>query len=152
MSPMENHRKTGMAQRSLRLHKDLKRRIEDVARERGYRSSSAFMVEAIEEKLRRIESVDSMSEAEARIAASFDQILREVRSLHTSTQAQFALTDALTKYVLTCMIEPPTELLASSRMKAKARYDRLMRAAAKTITGQVANLLYEVAENEDDER
>ncbi len=143
MSPMKNQSKTGMAQRSLRLQESLKHQVKEVADARGYRSSSAFMVEAIEEKLRRIESVDSMSEAEARIAASFDQILREVRSLHTSMQAQFALTDALTKYVLTCMIEPPSELLATSRMQAKARYDRLMRAAAKTITGQVANSLYD---------
>jgi len=149
---MKKQRKTSMAQRSLRLQEKLKGQVEEVSATRGYRSSSAFMVEAIEEKLRRIESVDSMSEAESRIAATFDQILREVRSLHTSMQAQFALTDALTKYVLTCMTEPPTELLASSRMKAKARYDRLMRAAAKTITGQVANLLDGVTENENEER
>ena len=132
-----------MAQRNLRLKDSVKQRIDLVASERGYRSTSAFMVQAIEEKLNRLEAVDSMSEAEARIAASFDQIMREVRSLHTSMQAQFALTDALTKYLLTCVIEPPSDLLQSARAKAKARYDRLIRAAAKTITGQVANSLYE---------
>ena len=132
-----------MAQRNLRLKDTLKQRVDHVAVERGYRSTSAFMVQAIEEKLQRVEAVDSMSEAEARIAASFDQIMREVRSLHTSMQAQFALTDALTKYVLTCVIEPPSDLLQSARARAKARYDRLMRTAAKTITGQVASFLYE---------
>ena len=132
-----------MAQRNLRLKDSVKQRIDLVASERGYRSTSAFMVQAIEEKLNRLEAVDSMSEAEARIAASFDQIMREVRSLHTSMQAQFALTDALTKYVLTCVIEPPSDVLQSARAKARSRYDRLMRAAAKTITGQVANSLYE---------
>ena len=132
-----------MAQRNLRLKDSVKQRIDLVASERGYRSTSAFMVQAIEEKLQRLEAVDSMSEAEARIAASFDQIMREVRSLHTSMQAQFALTDALTKYVLTCVIEPPSDVLQSARAKARTRYDRLMRAAAKTITGQVANSLYE---------
>ena len=137
-----------MAQRNLRLKDSVKQRIDLVARERGYRSTSAFMVQAIEEKLNRLEAVDSMSEAEARIAASFDQIMREVRSLHTSMQAQFALTDALTKYVLTCVIEPPSDVLQSARARARTRYDRLMRAAAKTITGQVANSLYEGATDE----
>jgi predicted transcriptional regulator len=137
-----------MAQRNLRLKDNVKQRIDLVASERGYRSTSAFMVQAIEEKLQRLEAVDSMSEAEARIAASFDQIMREVRSLHTSMQAQFALTDALTKYLLTCVIEPPSDLLQSARAKAKARYNRLMRAAAKTITGQVANSLYEGSTDE----
>lgn len=138
-----------MAQRNLRLKDGLKQRIDEIASERGYRSSSAFMVQAIEEKLQRLEAVDSMSEAEARIAATFDQIMREVRSLHTSMQAQFALTDALTKYVLTCLIEPPSDLLEAARAKARTRYDRLMRAAAKTITGQVANSLHEAAADED---
>ena len=137
-----------MAQRNLRLKDSLKQRVDQIASERGYRSTSAFMVQAIEEKLQRLEAVDSMSEAEARIAATFDQIMREVRSLHTSMQAQFALTDALTKYVLTCMIEPPSDLLQSARAKAKARYDRLLRSAAKTITGQVASSLYEGAVDE----
>ncbi len=40
-----------MAQRNLRIEDDLKRQIETVSRTRGYRSSSAFMIEAIEEKL-----------------------------------------------------------------------------------------------------
>jgi predicted DNA-binding protein len=147
---MKNQLKTGMAQRSLRLRAELKQQVGNVATERGYRSSSAFMVEAIEEKLYRIESVESMSEAEARIAATFNRILREVRSLHTSMQAQFALTDALTKYVLTCMVEPPADVLEASRMKARSRYDRLLRSAARTITGQTGNALHQAAGNLDE--
>jgi predicted DNA-binding protein len=147
---MKNQVKTGMAQRSLRLREELKQQVSNVATERGYRSSSAFMVEAIEEKLHRIESVESMSDAEARIAATFDRILREVRSLHTSMQAQFALTDALTKYVLTCLVEPPAEMLETSRMTARSRYDRLMRAAARTLTGQAGSSLHKAVANEDD--
>lgn len=130
-----------MAQRNLRLPDTLKERIEQVASERGYRSSSAFMIEAIQEKLRRDDAIESMSEAEGRIAASFNQIHRRLESLHTATQGHFALTDALSKYVLTCMNEPPGELLASARARAKDRYDKLLRAAAKTITGETENLL-----------
>jgi Arc/MetJ-type ribon-helix-helix transcriptional regulator len=135
-----------MPRRSLRLAENLDRRVNELVQQRGYRSWSAFVVEAIREKSGRVEALDSMTEAEVRLAASFGQIMREMRSLHTSMQAQFALTDALTKYLLTCIVEPPTEMLEPARAKAKARYDRLLRAAAKTITGQVANSLYEVSD------
>ena len=134
-----------MPRRSLRLAESLDRRVNELVRQQGYKSWSAFVVEAIREKSLRVKAVDSMTEAEARIAASFDQIMKEVRSLHTSMQAQFALTDALTKYLLTCIGEPPAELLEPARAKAKARYDRLLRAAARTITGQAANFLYEAS-------
>jgi predicted transcriptional regulator len=130
-----------MAQRNLRLPDTLKERIEQVASERGYRSSSAFMIEAIQEKLRRDDTIEQMSETEARIAASFNQIHRQLESLHTASQGNFALTDALAKYVLTCMVEPPGELLASARARARDRYDKLLRAAAKTITGETENPL-----------
>jgi metal-responsive CopG/Arc/MetJ family transcriptional regulator len=138
-----------MPRRSLRVPETLDRTVSEVARQRGYRSWSAFVVEAMQEKSRRLEATDSMSETEARIAANFNQIMSEVRSLHTSMQAQFALTDALTKYVLTCMVEPPADVLSGARAKAKARYEKLIRAAAKTVTGQIDNSLYEAVTNGD---
>jgi hypothetical protein len=56
---------------------------------------------------------------------------------------QFALTDALAKYLLTCIVEPPGELLTSARARARDRYEKLLRAAAKTITGETENPLME---------
>ncbi len=67
-----------MAQRNLRIEDDLKRQIETVSRTRGYRSSSAFMIEAIEEKLGRIEATASMSEAEKRLTTDLSRITRHV--------------------------------------------------------------------------
>jgi Arc/MetJ-type ribon-helix-helix transcriptional regulator len=99
-----------MAQRNLRLQDELKQQVEQATRARGYRSSSAFMIEAIEEKLGRIEAVEAMSEAEARIAADFSRIMRDMRSIHSSVQALYALTDCLTKYVATCIVEPSTRV------------------------------------------
>lgn len=128
---------------SIRLREALKEKIEEISTERGYRSCSAFMVEAIEEKLRRDEALDSVSEAEERIAASFNEIRRQLQSVHTAVQGQFALTDALAKYLLTCIVEPPSELLTSARARAKDRYEKLLRAAARTITGETDNPLME---------
>lgn len=132
---------------SIRLQEALKKKVEEISTERGYRSCSAFMVEAIEEKLRRDEALDSVSEAEERIAASFSEIYRQLQSLHTAAQGQFALTDALAKYLLTCIVEPPGELLPSARVRAKDRYEKLLRAAARTITGETENPLMETASN-----
>jgi Arc/MetJ-type ribon-helix-helix transcriptional regulator len=137
-----------MAQRNLRLRDDLKHQIEATARSRGYRSSSAFIIEALEEKLGRREAIESTSEAEARIAADFRRIMRDVRSIHTSVHALYALTDALTKYVATCIIEPPPELLLPARARGKLRYEKLIRAAAKTMTGETPDELRDILQEE----
>jgi len=62
--------------------------------------------------------------------------VREVRSVHNTQQAQYALLDALTKYVSTCVVEPSQDLLVSARARGKLRYEKLLREAAKTITGE----------------
>src|SRR5206468_7643641 len=76
-----------MPLRGLRLSDDLKTRLEQVQKRRGYRSVNAFILEAIEEKLQRTDAVESVSESEARIAADFSRIVREVRSVHNTQQA-----------------------------------------------------------------
>jgi hypothetical protein len=128
---------------SIRLRQALKEKIIEISNQRGYRSCSAFMVEAIEEKVRRDEALEGVSEAEERIAASFEQIHRQLQSLHTAVQGQFALTDALTKYLLTCIVEPPGELLPAANVRARDRYQKLLRTAAKTLTGETENPLME---------
>jgi hypothetical protein len=71
-----------MPLRGLRLSEDLKTCLEQVQKLRAYRSVNAFIPEAIKEKLQRMDAVDSVSESEARIAADFSRIVREVRSVH----------------------------------------------------------------------
>jgi predicted DNA-binding protein len=132
-----------MAYRGLRLPDGVKERLEQAQKERGYSSANAFIVEAIEEKLQRKDAVESVSESEARIAADFSRIMREVRSVHTTQQAQYALLDALAKYVSTCIVEPPPDVLVSARVRGKLRYEKLLRQAARTITGEVENSLLE---------
>ena len=130
-----------MPLRGLRLSDDLKTRLEQAQKVRGYKSVNAFIVEVIEEKLQRTDAVDSASESEAPIAADFSRIVREVRSVHNTQQAQYALLDALTKYVSTCVVEPPQYLLVSARARGKLRYEKLLREAARTITGESENFL-----------
>ncbi len=132
-----------MAYRGLRLPNDVKERLTKAQKERGYSSANAFILEAIEEKLQRRDAAESVSESEARIAADFSRIMRELRSVHTTQQAQYALLDAVAKYVSTCIVEPPPDVLVSARARGKLRYEKLLRQAAKTITGEVGNSLLE---------
>ena len=132
-----------MAYRGLRLPDDVKERLEQAQKERGYSSTNALILEAIEEKLQRRDAAESVSESEARIAADFSRIMRELRSVHTTQQAQYALLDAVAKYVSTCIVEPPPDVLVSARARGKLRYEKLLRQAAKTITGEVENSLLE---------
>jgi hypothetical protein len=41
------------------------------------------------------------------------------------------------------VVEPPQDLLVSARARGKLRYEKLLREAAKTITGECENLLLE---------
>ena len=132
-----------MAYRGLRLPDDVKERLEQAQKERGYSSTNALILEALEEKLQRRDAAESVSESEARIAADFSRIMRELRSVHTTQQAQYALLDAVAKYVSTCIVEPPPDVLVSARARGKLRYEKLLREAAKTITGEVENSLLE---------
>jgi hypothetical protein len=139
-----------MAQRNLRIEDELKRQIETVSRSRGYRSSSAFMIEAIEEKLGRIEAAESMSEAERRLTTDLSRVTRHVNGIHNSVQALYALTDTLTKYIATCIVEPPPDLMVSARARGKLRYEKLIRAAAKTITGESSSSMNEMMSRDRD--
>jgi hypothetical protein len=44
-------------------------------------------------------------------------------------------------------VEPPGELLSSARARARDRYEKLLRAAAKTITGETENPLMDTADH-----
>jgi hypothetical protein len=58
-------------------------------------------------------------------------VTKEVQALFTLVHAQFALTNSLLQYVLTCMVEPPEEVLPAARARAKLRYTKILHLAAQ---------------------
>ena len=74
---------------------------------------------------------------EARIAATLANTGKQVQSLFTLVHAQFALTNSLLQYVLTCVVEPPAEVLPAARARAKARYAKILRLAGEDSRAQV---------------
>jgi len=112
---------------------ELRNRVRLAVKERGFRSEQAFLVAACERELRESDSAEATDRLEARIAATLANTGKQVQSLFTLAHAQFALTNSLLQYVLTCVAEPPEEVLPAARARAKARYAKILRLAGEEV-------------------
>jgi hypothetical protein len=74
-----------------------------------------------------------MDDLEARIVATLVNMGREVQSLFTLVHTQVALTNCLLQYVLTCVPEPPDEVLPVARARARLRYGKILRLAGQEV-------------------
>ena len=112
---------------------ELRNRVRLAVKERGFRSEQAFLVAACERELRESDSAEATDRLEARIAATLANTGKQVQSLFTLVHAQIALTNSLLQYVLTCVVEPPEEVLPAARARAKARYAKILRLAGEEV-------------------
>ncbi len=69
---------------------------------------------------------------------------KEVQSLFTLAHTQVALTNSLMQYVLTCVVEPPEDVLPATRARAKARYAKILRLAGQEVATRNRATLEEV--------
>ena len=99
---------------------------------------------ACEHELREGDNTEATAQLEARIAATLANMAKEVQSLFTLAHTQFALTNSLLQYVLTCMVEPPEEVLPAARTRARLRYAKILRLAAEEVTTRNKATLQEV--------
>jgi Arc/MetJ-type ribon-helix-helix transcriptional regulator len=106
--------------------------IEETARSRGYSSPSAFIRTAIRNELHGREELTGIEE---RISGSFERLSNESFRLSRTLQALFALVDALSKAVLTCVPEPPAEAKPQAVALARERYHRLIKSAGAAMSG-----------------
>jgi hypothetical protein len=60
--------------------------------------------------------------------------------------AQIALTNSLLQYVLTCVVEPPEEVLPAARARAKARYTKILRLVGQEVASRNQATLEQVLE------
>ena len=123
---------------------EFRNRIRTAAKERGFRSEQAFILAACENELERGDSNEATTQLEARMAATLANLSREVQSLFTLAHSQFALTNSLLQYVLTCMIEPPDDVLPAARARARLRYAKILRLAAQEVATRNKATLEEV--------
>jgi hypothetical protein len=88
-----------------------------------------------------------MDDLAARIVATLLGMGREVQSLFTLVHTQVALTNCLLQYVLTCVPEPPEDLLPAARARARLRYAKILRLAGQEVATRNKATLEQVLES-----
>jgi Arc/MetJ-type ribon-helix-helix transcriptional regulator len=122
-----------MPRRTIRLTTDIDERIQSAAKLRGYSSPSSFLRAAIQKELGERE--DAMIGTEERLAASIEQVRRDVFRLGRTQQALFAFVDSLAKVLLTCVPEPGGEAMEAAVARARGRHARLLKSAGQAMVG-----------------
>ena len=115
---------------------ELRDQIRAAVKERGFRSEQAFLIAACEHEIRQGANTEATEHFEARVAATLTNLAKQVQGLQTLAHAQVALTDVFLKYVITCVVEPPEDVLPAARVRARLRYEKLVRAAAEGISNK----------------
>ena len=105
-------------------------------KERGFRSEQAFLLPLASTRFGRGDNTEAVTQFEARVAATLTNLAKQVQGLQTLAHAQVALTDVFLKYVITCVVEPPEDALPAARVRARLRYEKLVRAAAEEISNK----------------
>src|SRR5271170_5564644 len=122
-----------MPRRTFRLTADTEERLQSTAKVRGYANPSAFLRTAIDHELSGRE--DLIIGAEERLAATMEQIRREICRLGRAQQALFAFVDSLAKILLTCVPEPGGEAMEAAVARARGRHARLLKSAGQAMVG-----------------
>jgi hypothetical protein len=116
----------------LRVSEDQYALLKKAAQAQGFRSTSAYVLALITKELRH--AGDDQSDGIAAFTASLNRLSKELRTTHTAQQAVFAAVDSLVRLFLTCIPEPPPELLDQAKRRARLRYDRFLLAVAQNMT------------------
>jgi Arc/MetJ-type ribon-helix-helix transcriptional regulator len=123
-----------MPRRTIRLTGDIDERVQSTAKQKGYANPSAFLRAAIDHELSGRE--DTMIGSEERLAASMEQMRREIFRLGRAQQASFAFVDSLAKIILTCVPEPAGEAMEAAVARARGRHARLLKSAGQAMVGE----------------
>ena len=123
-----------MPQRSIRFSDKVMQDLTAVSSKRGFASATAFIRYAVQQELSARQ--EGLTGAEERLAASVEQVRKEVFRLTRAQQALFAYLDTLAKALLTCVPEPPADARAQAVARAKERHDRLLKTAGRAMVGE----------------
>ena len=122
-----------MPQRAIRFAERTNREIEEATIKRGFSSPTAFIRYAVEQELAG--RSEQLIGAEERIAATVEQLRREVFRHGRAQQALFAYVDSLAKVLLTCLPEPSGEVMDAAVARARNRHYRLLKSAGQAMVG-----------------
>lgn len=122
-----------MARRTIRISDQLDEEIRKAAKGRGFANSTAFLRASLEALVR--EKSANAEEVEQRVSATVDRMARDLFRVQRAQQAHFAVTDTLIKTLLTCMPEPPADVMDQAVARAKERYRRFVKSAGQNMVG-----------------
>jgi Arc/MetJ-type ribon-helix-helix transcriptional regulator len=122
-----------MPQRAIRFTEKANTEIEEATAKRGFSSPTAFIRYAVEQELAG--RSEQFIGAEERIAATVEQLRREVFRNGRAQQALFAFVDSLAKVLLTCLPEPGAEVMDAAVARARNRHYRLVKSAGQAMVG-----------------
>jgi Arc/MetJ-type ribon-helix-helix transcriptional regulator len=129
-------------QRTIRWSEKVEKSIEEACVRRGFSSATAFIRYAVDQELsaRR----DDLAGAEERLAASIEQVRRDLFRVMRVQQALFAYVDTLAKTLLTCVPEPPADARPHAVASAKERYERLLKSAGRAMVGESKIAMHDI--------
>src|SRR6266852_1224258 len=122
-----------MAHRAIRFSETTNKGIQEAKRKRGFSSPTAFIRHSVEQELSG--RSDELVGSEERLAASIEQVRREIFRLGPTQQALFAFVDSLAKVLLTCLPEPGGEAMEAAVARARSRHARLLKDAGQAMAG-----------------
>ena len=125
--------RTRSARIAVRVSAHDQNEIEQAASIRGYTSPSAFIRTAIRNELHGREELTGIEE---RIVSSFERLSNDNFRISRALQALFALLEALSKAVLTCVPEPTADSKQQAIALARDRYHRLVKSAGLAMSGE----------------
>jgi Arc/MetJ-type ribon-helix-helix transcriptional regulator len=126
---------------AVRFTTEEQRQVEEVSKAKGYANYSAFIRAAIRNEFG---GRNELTGTEERIASCFDRVSRDIFRVDRGQQAMFALLDAFAKAILACVPEPPPEARPQAIARAKDRYDRLVKAAAQSMSGDIRKAIQDL--------
>jgi Arc/MetJ-type ribon-helix-helix transcriptional regulator len=132
----------------VRVTELLNREIRQQAKIRGYASPSAFVRAAVEKELTG-RSADSLTGTEERLAATIEQVRRELFRLGRGQQALFAYVDSLAKILLTCIPEPPQDAKDQAIARARDRHNRLVKSAGTAMVGDSRSAMQDLVNRDE---
>lgn len=109
---------------TVRLDSADREALEKVAAQAGYRSLSAFMVAAAQEKARLIRDDDVLTAMEERMAATFGRVMQMIQTVNDGVQINVSQVSKLAQAFFACVPAPPPEEVDAAVAQARLRFER----------------------------
>ena len=81
------------------------------------------------------------------MAASIEQVRKDLYRLRRAQQALFAYVDTLAKTLLTCLPEPPADAKPQAVARARERHCRLLKSAGQAMVGDARLAMHDLIES-----